>query len=199
MCVHIDVSLSLSLYIYIYIYIDRYMPSPPGKHDDLRLPLPDIMGTTQTHPTPHHAPFNKFKCGFIKCKDLLNTHRTELVHCIIDLFNWFKSDFLGWGGFVWSPYYFLYSTQCKGREGTGSLRFVAVPDSFRKFIGSVRFGSVRQTYFPVRRGSACVFRTRRGSVRLGSVRFLRPVPAGSRIQRFGSLRFGRYGSISNST
>ena len=36
----------------------------------------------------------------------------------------------------------------------------------------VRFGSVRfgKCHFPVRRGSACVFRTRRGSVRFGSVR-----------------------------
>ena len=45
--------------------------------------------------------------------------------------------------------------------------------------------------FPVRRGSACVFRTCSGS-RLGPVRFVsfpRPVPAGSGINRFGSVRF----------
>ena len=39
-----------------------------------------------------------------------------------------------------------------------------------------------------------VFRTRRGSVRFGSVPH--PVPAGSRIERFGSVRFGRLGSVS---
>ena len=65
----------------------------------------------------------------------------------------------------------------------------------------VRFGSVRTIIFPVRGGSACVFRTRRGSVRFGSVRFgsfPRPVPAGSEIKRFGSIRFGRFGSVSYS-
>ena len=54
------------------------------------------------------------------------------------------------------------------QEGTGPVRFVSVPD-FSKIhrFGSVRFG---QTSFPVRRGSAGVFGTRRGSVRFGSVR-----------------------------
>ena len=62
------------------------------------------------------------------------------------------------------------------QEGAGSVRFVSVPD-FSKInrFGSVRFGSVRfgNRCFPVRRGSACVFRTRRGSVRFGSVRPVR--------------------------
>ncbi len=59
----------------------------------------------------------------------------------------------------------------------GSVRFGSVR------FGSVRFGSVREIIFPVRRGSACVFRTRRGSVRFGS--FPRPVPADSgRFQNF---------------
>ena len=72
-----------------------------------------------------------------------------------------------------------------------SFRF----QTFRKLIGSVRFGS--EMYFsPVRRGLACIFRTRRGSVRFGSVP--RPVPAGSGIKRFGSVRFGRFGSVSHS-
>ena len=71
--------------------------------------------------------------------------------------------------------------------------------TFRKFIDSVRFGSVRvgKLLFLVRCGSACVFRIRRGSVRFGSVP--RPAPAGSGIkQRFGSVRFGsvRFGSYS---
>ena len=76
------------------------------------------------------------------------------------------------------------------QEGTGSFLFVSVPD----FSKSNRFGSVRfgELNFPFRRGSACVFRTRRGSVWFGS--FPRPVPAGSRIKRFGSVRFGRFGS-----
>ena len=52
----------------------------------------------------------------------------------------------------------------------------------RNRFGSVRFG---KCFFPVRRGSACVFRTRRGSVRFGAVRFrvrFRPVP-----EWFGSV------------
>ena len=48
------------------------------------------------------------------------------------------------------------------QEGTGSVRFVSVPDFSQMFIGPVRFGSVP-----------------------------RPVPAGSEIKRFGSGRFGR--------
>ena len=59
----------------------------------------------------------------------------------------------------------------------------------RKRFGSVRFGIY---YFP---GSACVFWTRRGSVRFGSVRFrvrFRPIP-----ELNGSVRLGRFGSVSN--
>ena len=69
-----------------------------------------------------------------------------------------------------------------------SFRF----QTFRKLIGSVRFGS--EMYFSgVRRGSACVFRTRRGLVRFGSVRFrvrFRAVP-----ELNDSVRFGRFGSV----
>ena len=70
----------------------------------------------------------------------------------------------------------------------GSIRF----GSGHLEISSVRFGSVRfgNVCFPVRRGWTCVFRTHRGSIRFGSVP--RPVPAGSRIEQFGSIpvRFG---------
>ena len=80
------------------------------------------------------------------------------------------------------------------QEGNGSFRFVSVPDfsNINRF-GSVRFGNV---YFPVRRGSGCVFRTHHGSVRFGSIRFrvrFRPVPEFN-----ASLRFGRFGSVSHS-
>ena len=73
--------------------------------------------------------------------------------------------------------------------------FVSVPDfssKIHRFV-SVRFGKL---IFPVRRGSACAFRTRRGSDRTRfRVRF-RPVP--EFIKRFGSARFGRFGSVSYS-
>ena len=81
------------------------------------------------------------------------------------------------------------------QEGTGSVRFVSVPD-FSKIhrFGSVRFGNV---FLPIRRGSACVFWTSW----LGPVRFCsvpRLVPAGSGIKRFSSVRFGWFGSVSHS-
>ena len=61
---------------------------------------------------------------------------------------------------------------------------------FRNFENSsVRFGS-EIVFVPVRRGSACAFRARRGSVRFGSVP--RPVPAGSEINRFGSADSVRF-------
>ena len=77
------------------------------------------------------------------------------------------------------------------QEGNGSVRFVSLPD-FSKInrFGSFRFGNV---FCPVRRGLACVFRTRHGSVRFGSVRFrvrFRPVPESN-----GSVRFGSAGSV----
>ena len=67
-----------------------------------------------------------------------------------------------------------------------SFRF----QTFRRVIGSVRFGKI---VFSVRRGSAYVFQTRRGSVRFGS--FPCPVPAGPRIQRLGSARPVRFGFL----
>ena len=70
--------------------------------------------------------------------------------------------------------------------------------TFLKLIGSVRFGSenynswldvVRPAFF----GRVVA---RSGSVRFGSVP--RPVPAGSGIKRFGSVRPARFGSVSYS-
>ena len=86
-----------------------------------------------------------------------------------------------------------------GRNRFGSIRFGSglFENSSVRF-GSIRFGS-EKIIFPIWRGSACVFRTRRGSVRFGSVP--RPVPAGSRSNqtvRFGSVPFGRFGSVSYS-
>ena len=90
--------------------------------------------------------------------------------------------------YVFTRTFWLY------QEGTDSVRFVLVPD-FSKIhrFRSVRFG---QLFVPVRRGSACVFRRRRGSVRFGSVRFrvrFRPVPelisSSVRFVSAGSVRF----------
>ena len=72
------------------------------------------------------------------------------------------------------------------RNRFGSIRFGS--GLFEK--SSVRFPSVRTIKFP---GSACVCRSRRGSVRFGSVRFrsrFRPVP-----ELNGSVRFGLAGSV----
>ena len=80
------------------------------------------------------------------------------------------------------------SQSCRILSGTGALQGQ---------FGSVRFGSVWfGKSFPIRRGSACFFGTRRDSVRSGSGSVLRPVPAGSEIERFGSVRFGWFGSVS---
>ena len=71
---------------------------------------------------------------------------------------------------------------------SGSVRFGLVRTNIHRF-GSVWFGKI---VFPFRRGLACVFRMRRGSVRFGSVRFgfrFRPVP-----KLHGSVRFGSAGS-----
>ena len=76
------------------------------------------------------------------------------------------------------------------KHGIGSVRFVSVPDFFRKIIGSVRFGSdnsfsrfdaVRPSFFG------------RVVARSGSVRFrvrFRPVP-----ELNGSVRFGSAASV----
>ena len=61
-----------------------------------------------------------------------------------------------------------------------------------------RFGSVRKHIFPgsTRFGLRFSDASWLGPVRSGSLP--RPVPAGSRINRFGSVRFGRFGSVSYS-
>ena len=97
--------------------------------------------------------------------------------------------FKQWWRSFWSPRLI--------QEGTSSVRLVSVPDfSFENSsvrFGSVRFGSVRfgQNILPIRCDSACVFRTRRGTV--GSVRFrvrFRPLP-----ELNGSVRLGSAGSV----
>ena len=72
--------------------------------------------------------------------------------------------------------------------------------SFRKFICSVRFGSVwfGKPNLPVRIGWACVFRTRRSSVWSGSVRFGSPSASGrfrNYTVRFSSVRPVRFGFL----
>ena len=77
-------------------------------------------------------------------------------------------------------------------ERTGSVRLVLVPD----FSTITRFGSVRRK---IRFPGSPRFRLRLsdaswlGPFWFGSVP--RPVPAGSRIQRFGLVRFGQFGSV----
>ena len=68
--------------------------------------------------------------------------------------------------------------------------------SSRIRFGSVRFASVRKITFPgsTRFGLHFSDASWLGPVRLGS--FPHPVPAGSRIKRFVSVRFGRFGSAS---
>ena len=53
-------------------------------------------------PHPHHTLYT-FRLGCIKCNNLRNTHKTELVHCNLKLSYSIKIDLWGWGGFVWSP------------------------------------------------------------------------------------------------
>ena len=70
----------------------------------------------------------------------------------------------------WEQILYIYRERERERERCihrkETVRFVSVPDfSTINRFGSVRFGNV---CFPVRRGSACVFRIRRGSVRFGS-------------------------------
>ena len=81
--------------------------------------------------------------------------------------------------------------------GAGRSRFDSV--RVRTFDTlSVRFGSVRKCNCPgsMRFGLRFLVASRLGPLRLGLVP--RPVPAGSKIKGFGSVRFGRFGSVSNS-
>ena len=100
-----------------------------------------------------------------------------------------------------SPECIKRATSINVQEGTGSVRLGSVRfRTFSKINGfvSVWFGKLD---FPVRHGSACVFRTRRGSVRFASVRFcfrFRSVPKLHGSVRFASLRFSRFDSVSYS-
>ena len=47
--------------------------------DVLRLPLKVSQGT-QLDPTPSNY-IQSIQFGWRKCKNLLNTHKTELIHC----------------------------------------------------------------------------------------------------------------------
>ena len=75
------------------------------------------------------------------------------------------------------------------QEGAGSIRFGSgVFDN-----SSVRCGSVRNIPGSTRFGLRFSDASWRSPVRFGSVPC--PVPAGSRIKRFGSVRFGPFGSV----
>ena len=80
------------------------------------------------------------------------------------------------------------------QEGTSSIRVDLDFSKIHRF-GSVRFGSVRKISFlgSTRFGLRFSDVQWLGTVRFGS--FPRPVPAGSRIERFGSVR-PRFGSYS---
>ena len=67
---------------------------------------------------------------------------------------------------------------------------------FRILIGSVRFGKTTQCSGSTRFGLRFSDASRLGPVRFGS--FPCSVPAGSEIKRFGSVWFGRFGSVSYS-
>ena len=79
------------------------------------------------------------------------------------------------------------------QEGARSVQFVAVADFSKIYrFGSVRFGSENylSRFDAIRPAFFGRVVARSGSVRFGSVP--RPVPAGSRLIWFGSVRFGPY-------
>ena len=81
-------------------------------------------------------------------------------------------------------------------KGAGRNRFVSIRFGSRLFENSsVRFGSVWTIIFPgsTRFGLRFSDASWLGPVRFGSVP--RPVPAGSRIKRFGSVRPVRFGFL----
>ena len=87
-----------------------------------------------------------------------------------------------------------------GRNQLGSTRFGSGL-FIRKFIGSVRFGSVRfgsvwTKHFADSMRFGLRFSDASWHGWFGS--FPRPVPAASRIEWFGSARFGRFGLVSYS-
>ena len=81
--------------------------------------------------------------------------------------------------------------QLTGRNRFGSIRFGS--GLFENL--SVRFASVRKITFPAstRFGLRFSDASWLGPIRFGSIP--RPVPAGSRIKRFGSVRFGSVRSV----
>ena len=95
--------------------------------------------------------------------------------------------------YIYIQYIYIYIYIYTHVHRKKTLRFDSF--RFRTFSKIHRFGSFRfgNVFFPVRRGSACAFLTRRGSVRFGSVRLrvrFRPVP-----ELHGSIRFGSAGSV----
>ena len=77
----------------------------------------------------------------------------------------------------------------RGREGTGSVRFVSLPYFSKIYcFGSDRFGNC---FCPVRCSSACAFWTRHGSVWFGSA--FRSGRIRNSTARFGSVRQVRFG------
>ena len=82
------------------------------------------------------------------------------------------------------------------QEGTGSVRFVSVPDFSKTHrFGSVRFDSVRKKKYSRFDAVRLAF-FERVVARFDSVRFrVRFRPAPDRIKRFGSVRFRSAGSV----
>ena len=89
-----------------------------------------------------------------------------------------------------------HHTVSSGRNRFGSIRFGSgLFDNSPVRFGSVRFGSVRKIQFPgsTRFGLPFSDASWLGPDRFGS--FPRPVPAGSRIKRFDSVRPVRFGFL----
>ena len=93
-------------------------------------------------------------------------------------------------------YIYIYMTDFikQPAHSTGRNRF----DSFRFWTFRKVIGSVRKGTFPVRCSSVYVFRSRRVSVQFGSVRFRVWFWLVPETVRFGSVWFGRCGSVSYS-
>ena len=104
-CIYIYIYVYLYICTYIYIYIYIYISSlcldalPFGTPGWATASVARRIIWDHTNPPhPHHPLFNTFKFGLIKCNNLLNAHKTELVHCNSNLLNRFESDLWGWGG-----------------------------------------------------------------------------------------------------
>ena len=103
MCMYASIACDVYVYFYVFWFVSCIL------HFVLYIYVYGFVLLLGPHkPTPPPPPlFNTFKFGFIKCKNLQNTHKTELVHCDLNLLNWFKSDLWGWGGFVWFQYWVI--------------------------------------------------------------------------------------------